>query len=144
MKTALSPIQTEIYKAITQMAEKSSFTEYDVAKKIRQNVKLDGKKKAGIALADFSAALEAAAEDSIFFSIHINSANDILLKKEPLQTELPLEAKHRRQASEKSMSILVNGDLKQTTTDNSKKLPAKKRSERKSLNINQNWDSFDD
>lgn len=143
MKTALSPIQTEIYKAITQMAERSSFTEYDVAKKIRQNVKLDGKKKAGIALADFSAALEAAAEDSIFFSIHINSANDILLKKEQMQTELPLEAKHRRQASEKSMSILVNGDLKQTT-GNSKKLPAKKRSERKSLNINQNWDSFDD
>ena len=44
-------------------------------------------------------------EKQIFYSIHINSVNEILLKKESESRELDIEAKRRRQSSEKSMSI---------------------------------------
>lgn len=138
----LSPIQAEIEKALEQMSEKTSFTEFVLAKKIRENTKLDGKKKAGIALADLLAVLEELSQKNLFFSIHVNSVNDLLIKKEESAVEvISLDAKHRRQASEKSMSIFTSGDLKSA---GAKKTAPKKRSERKSLNINRNWEDFDE
>lgn len=139
---SLSPIQNEIKKAIVQLKEKTTFTEFVLAKKIRENAKIDGKKKAGIGLSDLLVVLEALAEDEIYYSIHINSVNEILLKKENSYVELAADQKHRRQASEKSMSIFTNGDL--SSSGGKKNANHNKRSERKSLNINRNWDDYDD
>lgn len=137
MNNTLNPIQNEILKAIEQMSDKSSFTEFVLAKKIRQNAKIDGKKKAGIGLSDILAVLDILAEKNIFYSIHVNSVNDILLKKETEKTEISLDAKHRRNASEKSMSIFTSRDLE---SSGKKKMSNIKRSERKSLNVNRNWE----
>lgn len=147
MKENLSPVQGEIYKAIEQMKEKSTFTEFVLAKKIRENAKITGKKKAGIGLSDLQIVLESLSEEKIFYSIHINSVNEILLKKEDSFVELPAEQKHRRQASEKSMSIFTNSDVNAAGSGKNpggkKQNGQKKRSERKSMNIN-DWENFDD
>lgn len=110
MNTSL--IQSEIEKALEQMSEKAAVTEAILAKKIRENNKIDGKKKAGICLNDLICAVESLEDKQIFYSIHITSANDILLKKETEHKELDIEAKRRRQSSEKSISILTSGDFK--------------------------------
>ena len=48
----LTPIQKEIVAALEQMKEKSLITEANLAKKVRENVKISGKNKAGICLKD--------------------------------------------------------------------------------------------
>ena len=137
----LTLVQSEIYKAIKQMSEKTSFTEFQLAKKIRENTKFDGKKKAGISLADILVVVEVLLKEDIFYSIHINSVNECLLKKENGFVELPLEAKQRRQKSEKSMVIFTSGDFSEDKkkTGNSKK-DVQKRSERKKLSIYDNYE----
>lgn len=137
----LSPIQIEIYNVFRQMKEKVSFTEFILAKKIRENNKLEGKKKAGISLSDLLNVIDCLNEEEIFYSIHINSVNEILLKKEQGINELPLEAKQRRQKSEKSMSILTSGDLSGSKAG-SRKLGKghEKRNERKKMSIYGEYD----
>lgn len=137
----LTPIQTEILKAFNQMPEKTSFTEFILAKKVRENIKLDSKKKAGISLNDILTVTEELQNQNIFYSIHINSVNEILIKKENAPFEIPLEAKRRRQASEKSMSILTTGDL---NSGGSKKTKIKKRNETKKININSNFEDLEE
>ncbi|MBQ0003425.1 MAG: hypothetical protein KBT21_07785 [Treponema sp.] len=137
----LTPIQTEILKAFNQMSEKTSFTEFILAKKVRENIKLDSKKKAGISLNDILTVTEELQNQNIFYSIHINSVNEILIKKENAPFEIPLEAKRRRQASEKSMSILTTGDL---NSGGSKKTKIKKRNETKKININSNFEDLEE
>lgn len=144
----MTPIQIEIEKALEQLSEKSTFTEAILAKKIRENNKIDGKKKAGIALLDLQTAICSLEEKQIFYSIHITSVNEILLKKETAATELEIEAKRRRQSSEKSMTILTSGDLKASggknvggKSGNVKK--NQKRSDRKSIRVNDDFDDWE-
>lgn len=128
----LNKIQEEIYKAIKQMSEKAQFTEFQLAKKIRENTKFEGKKKAGIALDDVLVALECLKDESLFYSIHINQVNECLFKKEEEDKgDLQLEAKQRRHKSEKSMSILTSGDF----TDKSGGKSHEKRNNRQKLNV---------
>lgn len=136
----LTQIQTEIYKAIEQLSEKASFTEFILAKKVRENNKIDGKKKAGISLADLQVAVEALEEKQIFYSLHVNSVNEILIKKEESSSELDLDAKKRRQSSEKSMAILTSADLKGNSSKGKK---PQKRNERKSIRINDNFEDWE-
>lgn len=137
----MTPIQEEIYKAIKQMAEKAQFTEAILAKKVRENIKLEGKKKAGLSLADMMTAIEALAAEEIFYSIHINSVNECLFKKESASTELPLEAKQRRQKSEKSIVIITSGDIGGGKgKPNKSKVGKEKRSERKKMSIKEYLD----
>lgn len=135
----MTPIQTEIYKAIEQLSDKATFTEYVLAKKVRENNKIEAKKKAGISLSDLTDVLSLLEEKQIFYSIHINSVNDILLKKEISPVELAAEARKRRLSSEKSMSTLSSGDLKTS----GKKQFHQKRSERKNLRISDNFEDFE-
>lgn len=144
----MTPIQIEIEKALEQLSEKATFTEAILAKKIRENNKIDGKKKAGIALLDLQTAICSLEEKQIFYSIHITSVNEILLKKETAATELEIEAKRRRQSSEKSMTILTSGDLKAGggknvggKSGNGKK--NQKRSDRKSIRVNDDFDDWE-
>ena len=85
--------------------------------------------------------VEVLLKEDIFYSIHINSVNECLLKKENGFVELPLEAKQRRQKSEKSMVIFTSGDFSEDKkkTGNSKK-DVQKRSERKKLSIYDNYE----
>lgn len=137
---ALSPIQKEIYKAIKQMSERTSFTEFHIAKKIRENTKFDGKKKAGLGLGDLLKVIDCLNEEGLYYSIHINSVNECLLKKEEAVTELALEAKQRRQKSEKSMSIFTSGDVSGGKSKSGKNSGHEKRSDRKKLSIYENYE----
>lgn len=137
--SSLSPIQNEILKAFLIMQNKASFTEFILAKKVRENIKLDSKKKAGIALQDLLAVIEELNSRGNFYSIHINSVNEILIRKEEQISEIQGEAKRRRQASEKSMSILTTGDLK----SKGKNTRNKKRTRRKKIDIYSDFENLE-
>ena len=127
----LTPIQKEITKALEQMKEKSLITEAVLAKKIRENAKIQGKNKAGICLKDLEVCIEYLAEyNQLQFALHRNSANDILIKKEETWKLLESDAKKRRQSSEKSISVLTSGDLRQKNTGGK---GLNKRSDRKKM-----------
>lgn len=128
----LSPIQKEIAAALQQMKEKSIITEAVLAKKVRENAKIQGKNKAGICLKDLESCIEYLAVNSqLRFELHLNSANDILIKNsENVWKLLESEAKKRRQSSEKSISVLTNGDLRSKNTGGK---AAKKRTDRKKM-----------
>lgn len=137
----LNPVQVEIYKAIKQMAEKATFTEFQLAKKIRENTKFEGKKKAGISLTDILEVVDVLNSEEIFYSIHVNSVNECLLKKETGIVELSLEAKQRRQKSEKSMEIFTSGDFSGKKGKSGKsKIGKEKRNERKKMSIYEDYD----
>ena len=108
----LTPIQKEIVTALEQMKKKSLITEANLAKKVRENAKISGKNKAGICLKDLEVCIEYLGENNqLPYAFHLNSANDILVKKEETWKLLDGDAKKRRQSSEKSISVLTNGDL---------------------------------
>ena len=131
--TELSPIQKEIAAALEQLQEKALITEAQLAKKIRENAKIQGKNKAGISLKDLDVCLQYLSESKgLNYALHLNSANDILIKKEEAFKLLDGDAKKRRQSSEKSMSVLTNGDLRSKASGG--KGP-QKRSDRKKLNV---------
>ena len=138
--SSLTPIQDEILKAFLMMENKSSFSEFILAKKIRENTRLDTKKKAGIALQDLLAVIVELNRQNKFYSVHINSVNEILIRKDDEISEIQLEAKRRRQASEKSMSILTSGDL---NTSGSRKAKIKKRTESRKINIYSDFEDMD-
>jgi hypothetical protein len=142
--TDLTPIQKEIVTALEQMKEKSLITEANLAKKVRENAKISGKNKAGISLKDLEVCIEYLGENNgLPYALHLNSANDILIKKvgsdeslsgcaERAWKLLDGDAKKRRQSSEKSISVLTSGDLRQKASGG--KSP-KKRSDRKKMNF---------
>ncbi len=59
---SLSPIQNEIKRALVAMGGRSKFTDAQLAKKLRELCRIDGKKKAVLALADVLAAMESLGE----------------------------------------------------------------------------------
>ena len=138
----LTPIQKEIVTALEQMKEKSLITEANLAKKVRENAKISGKNKAGICLKDLEVCIEYLGENNgLPFALHLNSANDILIKKVGSEESLGSsaagewklldgDAKKRRQSSEKSISVLTNGDLRQKASGGK---GLKKRSDRKKM-----------
>lgn len=129
----LTLIQKEIAAALEQMKEKSLITEAAIAKKVRENGKIQGKNKAGICLKDLEVCAGYLAENSqLYFALHLNSANDILVKKADEFKLLDSEAKKRRLASEKSISLLTNNDLKEKTSGGQ---APKKRTDRKKLSF---------
>lgn len=130
----LTPIQKEIVLALEQLKEKSLITEAILAKKIRENSKIQGKNKAGLCLKDLEICLEHLSQNNqLNFALHLNSANDILIKKEENFKLLDSDAKRRRQSSEKSISVLTNSDLQ---NKKSTKQISKKRTDRKKLHFN--------
>ena len=126
----LTSIQKEIVAALEQMKEKSLITEAVLAKKVRENAKIQGKNKAGISLKDLEICIEYLAEKDLTFALHLNSANEILIKKNDTYKLLEADAKKRRQSSEKSISVLTNGDLRLMASGG--KTP-KKRNDRKKM-----------
>ena len=128
----LEPIQKEIVTALEQLNGKALITEAVLAKKVRENAKIQGKNKAGICLKDLDVCIKYLAENKqLQLALHLNSANDILIKKEDTFKLLETDAKKRRLASEKSISILSNGDLRGKNTGGKE---IKKRTDRKKLN----------
>ena len=142
-------IQDEIAKALVQLSEKSLITEAVVAKKIRENLKLEGKNKAGLCFTDIEAAVINIEENNnLHFAVHLNSANDILIKQSEKAAGLEGDARRRRLASEKSMSVLTNGDIKKAQEGKSGggkngPKPHSKRTDKKKLNINKNYDDYE-
>ena len=127
----LTPIQKEIVTALEQMKEKSLITEANLAKKVRENAKISGKNKAGISLKDMEVCIEYLGENKALpYALHLNSANDILVKREDSWKLLDGDAKKRRQSSEKSISVLTNGDLRQKASGGKM---VKKRNDRKKM-----------
>ena len=144
----MNQIQEEIALAILQLSEKLLITEALVAKKIRENIKFQGKQKAGLVFTDIEAAIFYIEKNkNLHFALHLNSANDILIKQSETCAGLEGDARKRRLASEKSMSVLTNGDVKKAL-ENTKgggkygPKPHTKRTDKKKLNIN-NYDDFE-
>lgn len=147
-KSSLNPIQLEILKALEEMSEKSTFTEYVLAKKIRENAKIDGKNKAGIGLADLEKVLsylDELEEGTLHYSLIVNSANALLLEKTDAPKPINPDSKKRRQTSEKYMSILTSGDLKEKAGKKSKngKDHKQNRSQRQKIDIYSNYEDLD-
>lgn len=143
----LNPIQKEILKAFEQMQGKAMFTETVVAKKIRENSGITGKNKAIIGMNDIEKVVNfIGANQDVHYSLHLNSVNDILIKKDSETLLLNPDARKRRQSSEKSMSILTSSDLTENIgkSEKNKKKLLKKRVERKGLNIYSNFEDFDE
>ena len=142
--TDLTPIQKEIVTALEQMKEKSLVTEANLAKKVRENAKISGKNKARICLKDLEVCIEYLGENNqLPYALHLNSANDILIKKvgndESLSgcaarewKLLDGDAKKRRQSSERSISVLTNGNLRQKASGGK---VVKKRNDRKKMSF---------
>ena len=145
----MNQIQQEIANALVQLSEKSLITEAVVAKKIRENIKLQGKQKAGLVFTDIEAAINYIEENNnLHFAIHLNSANDILIKQSEAATGLEGDARKRRLASEKSMTVLTNGDVKKALEGKSSggkngPKPHSKRTDKKRLNVNKDYDDFE-
>ena len=141
----MNNLQEQIAAALIQLSEKSLITEANLAKKIRDNLKFNGKNKAGLALADIEEVVFYIAENNnLHYGLHLNSANDILIKQEEKAAALDSDSRKRRLSSEKSMSILTNGDVKKALSGspNGSK-PYKKRTDKKRLNINKNYDDYE-
>lgn len=136
----LTPIQKEIYKAFNQLSEKASFTEFILAKKIRENLKFEGKRNAGLSLSDILIVCDCLNQEEKFYSLHINSVNEILIKKETQLCELSLESKQRRQKSEKSMTIFTSRDVSESGKSKKKNGNSGKRTERKKMSVYDNYD----
>ena len=133
----MNQIQEEIAAALLQLSEKSLITEALVAKKIRENIKLQGKQKAGLAFTDIEAALYCIEEN-----------NNILIKQADSASGLEGDARKRRLATEKSMSVLTNGDVKKARESKSGggkngPKPHSKRTDKKRLNVNKNYEDFE-
>lgn len=136
MEQELNQIQNEILKALEQHPDKALCTEAFIVKTIRENAKIDGKKKAGLSLLDVEKVVEVLGSKGAFYSVHINSANDILVKKDSETKLTDADSKHRRLASEKSMSVLSNKDLSQTKKSKGKPKSKPNRTVSKKLNVN--------
>ena len=147
----MNQIQEEIAKAVIQLSEKSLITEAVAAKKIRENLKLNGKNKAGLALRDVEEALFFIEENNnLHYVLTVNSANDLLIKPAEQTSALEGDARRRRQSSEKSMVVLTNADVKSaldsaSDRDNGKKgaKPYKKRTEKRRMNVNRNYEDWE-
>lgn len=141
----MNQIQQEIAKALIQLSEKNLITEATVAKKIRENLKFNGKQKAGLCFQDIEeAAFSIEETNNLHYSVHLNSANDLLLKQSEKAEGLNADARKRRLASEKSMSVLTNGDVKSALSGKAEgSKPYKKRTEKKHMNVNKNYDDWE-
>lgn len=143
-RNELSPIQQEILTALEALGERARYSESILVKKIREKTGLDGKKKAGIGLADLEKAIEFQEEKgTAFYSVIMNSANDILIEKNTESHPLSGEARTRRLKSEKSMGIITSRDLN-VNKKSGEKQKILKRSDRKKMNVNKNFEDFQD
>ena len=137
-------IQNELIKALEAMGERNRFTDAQLAKKLREIAKIDGKNKAVIALADLSAAIKSIAESGKIFSITVTSANDLVIERTETFKEIALENKQRRQRHEKSCSIFTSSDLNDAggnkRVGKNKKKTSPKRTVRESLDVNGEWE----
>ncbi len=133
----LTAIQDEIQKVLFKLGEHSRFSEAVLAKKIREECKLEGKKKAGIALADIEAAAAFLEEtQGLHYSFILNSANDILIEKTEETRFLAGEPRQRRLKSEKSRQVFTSFDVTAKCAAKPNRRGAafpKKRTERKSI-----------
>ena len=137
-------IQNELIKALDAMGERNRFTDAQLAKKLREVAKIDGKNKAVIALADLTAAIKSIAESGKIFSITVTSANDLVIERTETFKEIAVENKQRRQRHEKSCSIFTSSDLNQSSDKsrniNLKKKKSTKRTVRENLDVNSEWE----
>ena len=162
---SLTPLQNQIQAVLKSIGERTRFSEAILAKKIREQCKIEGKKKAGIALLDLEKAASFLAEtENTHFSFMLNSANDLLVEKAETSRLLEGDSRQRRLKSEKSMSLITNSDLgasknaarkglfgtkntaRNTQPNHPNRIsrhPHPSRTERKSLNINSNFENWE-
>lgn len=143
----LTAIQNEIQKALVKLGDRARFSEAILAKKIREECKIDGKKKAGLALTDLEK-VAAFLEDSVglHYSFMLNSANDLLIEKTEQPRLLEGDVRQRRLKSEKSMSLFTSSDLKGKGTGIKKKSRVhteRVRTERHAINIYSDFETLE-
>ncbi len=142
----LSKIQNEIQKALVKMGDRSRFSEAVLAKKIREECHVAGKKKAGLALLDLEKAAQFLEEEQgFYYSFMLNSANDLLIEKSEESRFLEGENRTRRIKSERSMSLFTDSDVSlnsESKKERSKQIK-KPRTERKSINLQSDFEDLE-
>lgn len=137
-------LQTELVKALESMGDRNRFTDAQLAKKLREIGKVDGKNKAIIALTDLMAVVDAVADFGKKYSITITSANDIVIERTESVKEISLENRQRRQRHEKSCMIFTNSDFTKNSSKDTerkhKKAGISRRICRESLDVNGEWE----
>ncbi len=134
----VTKIQTELVRALEAMGDRSRFTDGVLAKKLRETCRIEGRRKAVIALTDLLAALETLADQGRFYSVTVTNANDLLLERAESPKEILLEHRQRRQRHEKSCEIFTDSDMS-VSGKVSGSARKKMRTERISLNVNKDW-----
>lgn len=134
----MTTIQTELVRALEAMGDRSRFTDAVLAKKLRETCRIEGRKKAVIALSDLLAALQVLEENGRFYSVTVTNANDLLLERAESAKEILLEHKQRRQRHEKSCDLFTNADVSSVGKPSGSGRK-KMRTERVSLNVNRDW-----
>lgn len=118
-------LQTAIANALEKIgARQSPYSDSILLKEIRSANKIENKKKASVRVEDVEKAVENLAETGKgFWSIHLDSVNNLLIKK--VEGDGPIylsqEDKRNRQRSEKSMSLITEADLAGSNKPDKKK-----------------------
>lgn len=110
----LTPLQLTITQALVKLgAKQSPYSDKILAKEIRAIAKIENKKQASVPVDDIEIAMKYLEENGQgFWSIKLDSVNNILIKKVESSIYLTTDEKRNRLRSEKSMSLLSVGDFK--------------------------------
>ncbi len=110
----LTPLQLAITQALVKLgAKQSPYSDKILAKEIRAIAKIENKKQASVPVDDIEIAMKYLEENGQgFWSIKLDSVNNILIKKVESSIYLTTDEKRNRLRSEKSMSLLSVGDFK--------------------------------
>lgn len=135
----MNKLQTAIADALVKIGPRQSpYGDSILLKEIRSACNIQNKKNATVRVEDLEAAVQFLAENGQgFWSLKLDSVNNILIKKVEGENALYLSAedKRNRQRSEKSMTLLTEADLKEAGKQGQKKQFKKTKREKFSLDI---------
>lgn len=121
----MNKLQTAIADALVKIGPRQSpYGDSILLKEIRSACNIQNKKNATVRVDDLEAAVQFLAENGQgFWSLKLDSVNNILIKKVDGDATLCLSAedKRNRQRSEKSMTLLTEADLKEAGKQSGKK-----------------------
>ena len=124
----LTELQNAIAQALIKIGDKKApYSDSILLKEIRGLCGLENKKNATVRLADLEKAILTLEENNIgFWSVHLDSVNNLLIKKVESVVLLNQEDKSNRLRSEKSMVLLTDKDLKEGKSKGTQKKMKKK------------------
>lgn len=111
----LTSVQKAIAQALVKIGERASpYSDSILLKQIRKDCRLLNKKSATVRVCDLEKAIGFLEEEgSGCWSLHLDSVNNLLIKKVEKVVLLSAEDRSNRLRSEKAMSLLTEKDLQE-------------------------------